>query len=67
MQREIKCKGECDWGGVDRHGRRNEENCREKAQRGTENHITDQMRERLMRRINKVVISYPSNEGGQSQ
>lgn len=65
--RFIKCKEECDGGGKRRHGRRNEESCREKAQRGTENNVTDQMRERLMRRINKIVISYPSNEGGQSQ
>lgn len=56
-------------GGVqtDRRGRQNEENSREKAQRGTENNVTDQMRERLMRGINKAVILYPSNEGGQSQ
>lgn len=38
-----------------------------KKERGTENHVRDQMRQRLNRGINKVVILYSSNEGRQSQ
>lgn len=39
----------------------------DKAKRGTESNVRDQMRQRLKRGINKIVILYSSNEGGQSQ
>lgn len=44
----------------------NTERIEEETNGWTDNNVSDQMRQRLKRRINKVVMLYSPNEGGQS-